>query len=122
VTIVGYGAMTHVALEAAEILTSDGVSAEVIDLRTLRPWDRLTVANSVARTHRAVIVEESAPVCGIASEIAASLYEKAFDELDAPIERVSASDTPIPYAKNLEQACLPHAADVVAAARRTLGR
>jgi len=122
VTLVGYGAMTHVALEAAELLARQGVAAEVVDLRTLRPWDKETASDSVAKTHRAVVVEECPPVCGIAAEVATSLYEIAFDALDAPIERVSGADVPLPYAKDLEQACIPHAPDVVAAAVKTLGR
>jgi len=119
-TIVAYGAMTHVALEAAEQLAQDGVQAEVVDLRTLRPWDKETVTDSVAKTHRAVVVEESPPVCGIAAEVATNIYEIVFDALDAPIERVSGADVPLPYAKDLEQACIPHAPDVVAAARKVL--
>ncbi len=122
VTIVAYGAMTHVALEGAGELEKQNVSADVIDLRSLRPWDKDTVTASVAKTHRAVIVEECPPMCGVAAEIAANIAEIAFDELDAPIERVSGADVPLPYAKELEQACIPHAADVVKAALRTLGR
>lgn len=122
VTIVSYGGMIHVASQAAEMLAADGVSAEVVDLRTLRPWDKQCVASSVAKTHRAVVVEEGPPVCGIAAEVAASLCELVFDELDAPIERVTGADVPMPYAKNLEQACIPHAPDVVRAARKALAR
>jgi pyruvate dehydrogenase E1 component beta subunit len=121
-TIVGYGAMTHVALEAAGALGLQGVDAEVIDLRTLRPWDKPTVMQSVARTHHAVVVEESPPVCGIAAEVAVNIYENVFDQLDAPVERVSGADAPMPYARNLEQACIPHAQDVVAAVHKPLGR
>jgi len=122
VSLVAYGAMTHVALEAAELLAKEGVAAEVVDLRSLRPWDKDTVTASVAKTHRAVVVEECPPVCGIAAEVAASIYEIVFDELDAPVERVSGADVPLPYARELEQACIPHAADVVKAARKALGR
>jgi pyruvate dehydrogenase E1 component beta subunit len=120
VSLVGYGAMTHVAHEAAELLEKEGVSAEVIDLRTLRPWDKVAVADSVSKTHRAVVIEECPPTCGIAAEVATNIVELAFDALDAPIERVSGADVPLPYAKNLEQACIPHAADVVKAARRAM--
>ena len=120
VTIVAYGAMTHVALEAAEKLSGESVEAEVVDLLTLRPWDKETVAGSVARTHRVVVVEESRPVCGIAAEVAANVYELAFDALDAPVRRVSGADVPMPYARELEQACIPHADDVVEAVRATL--
>ena len=121
VTLVGYGAMTHVALEAAEqLVKEDGVSVEVVDLRTLRPWDKEMVAASVAKTHRMVVVAESPPTCGIAAEVAANIYEIVFDELDAPIERVSSADVPLPYAKDLEQSCIPHAPDVVHAARKAM--
>ncbi|MCX5673379.1 MAG: alpha-ketoacid dehydrogenase subunit beta [Planctomycetota bacterium] len=122
VTLIGYGAMTHVALAAAEALQAQGVNAEVIDLRTLRPWDKAAVLESVARTHHAVVVEEPPPVCGIAAEVAVNIYEGIFDELDAPVQRVSGADAPLPYARNLEQACIPHAEDVAGAVRRALGR
>jgi pyruvate dehydrogenase E1 component beta subunit len=120
ITLVAYGAMTHVALAAAGQLAQDHIEAEVIDLRTLRPWDTRTVMESVARTHRAVIVEETPPHCGIGAEIAATVCEQAFDELDAPLRRVSRADAPLPYARELEQACIPHAADVVKAAKQAL--
>ena len=122
VSLIGYGAMTHVALEAAELLSGDGAAEDVIDLRTLRPWDRQTVVQSVARTHRAVVVEECPPACGIGCEIATGICEMAFDELDAPIERVSGADAPLPYARELEQACIPHPEDVRRAALKALGR
>jgi len=122
VTIVSYGGMTHVALEAAVALESEGISAEVVDLRTLRPWDHDAVASSVMKTHRAVVVEESPPVCGIAAEVATNIYEMVFDDLDAPVERVSGADVPLPYAKKLEQACIPHAPEVVAAVKKTLSK
>jgi len=122
ISLIGYGGMIHVALKAADLLDAEGVSAEVVDLRTLRPWDKERVAGSVARTHRAVVVEEGLPVCGIAAEVAANLYEMVFDELDAPIERVTGADVPMPYARNLEQACIPHAEDIAGAARKALAR
>jgi pyruvate dehydrogenase E1 component beta subunit len=122
VTLVGYGAMTHVALQAAARLEREKIEAEVIDLRTLRPWEVRTVVQSVARTHRAVVVEEPPPHCGIGAEVAANIYEQAFDELDAPVGRVSGADVPLPYARELEQACIPHAEDVVRAVKRTIGR
>ncbi len=120
VTLVAYGAMTHVALEAADALASEGLRAEVIDLRTLRPWDQGRVADSVARTHRAVVVEEAPPVCGIGAEVAATITERVFDRLDGPILRVSGADVPLPYARQLEQACIPHAPDVVRAVKRLM--
>jgi pyruvate dehydrogenase E1 component beta subunit len=111
----------HVALKAAEELRRQDMEAEVVDLKTLRPWDKDTVSESVARTHRAMVVEEPPPVCGIGAEIATNLYEIVFDDLDAPVERVSGADVPLPYAKNLEQACIPHAPDVVRAGRKLMG-
>jgi len=119
-SIISYGGMLHVALQAAGQLEKEDIDAEVIDLRTLRPWDRETVTDSVAKTHRAIVVEEPPPMCGIGAEVAANIYETVFDELDAPVERVSGADVPLPYAKDLEQACIPHAEDVVKAARKAL--
>ena len=121
VTIVSYAAMLHVALEAAEILKDESIECEVIDLRTLRPWDKKTVIDSVSKTHRAVVVEEPPPMCGIAAEVAVNIYEMAFDELDAPVQRVSGADVPMPYAMELEQSCIPHAADVAQAVRKVMG-
>ncbi len=114
--------MALVALEAAELLAKERIDAEVIDLRTLRPWDKETVADSVAKTHRAVVVEECPPACGIGAEVATNIYEIVFDLLDAPVERVSGCDAPLPYARELEQAGIPHAEDVAAAARKAIGR
>jgi pyruvate dehydrogenase E1 component beta subunit len=121
VTVVAYGGMAAVALEAARTLAGNGVDAEVIDLRTLRPWDKAAVADSVAKTHRAVVVEECPPACGIGAEVATNICEMVFDDLDAPVERVSGADLPLPYARELEQACIPHPEDVVAAAQKTMG-
>lgn len=120
VTLVGYGKMYHMAMQAAEKLAEDGVEAEVIDLRTLRPWDKDAVMQSVSKTHHAVVIEECPPVAGIAAEVATNIYEMAFDDLDAPVERVSGEDVPLPYARELEQSCIPGPEDVVAAARKTL--
>lgn len=122
VSVVAYGAMVHVALKAAERLAKEGIQAEVVDLRTLRPWDKETVTDSVAKTHRAVVVEEGPPACGIGAEVAANIYEIVFDELDAPIVRVSGADAPLPYARELEQACIPHAPDVAEAVRKIVHR
>ena len=121
VTLVGYGAMTLVAIEAAEALAAESISAEVIDLRTLRPWDKDTVTTSVAKTHRAVVIEECPPACGIAAEVATNIYEIVFDKLDGPVARVSGTDVPLPYARQLEQACIPHAPDVVEAVHGIMG-
>jgi len=119
-TIVGYGRMAVLAVEAADHLRKEGVSAEVIDLMSLRPWDKKTVAESFVRTHRGVIVEECWPTCGIGAEISANIYELVFDSLDAPVERVSGADVPMPYARELEQACIPNVPEIVEAARKTL--
>ena len=105
------------ALDAAEKLAAEGISAEVIDLRTLRPLDKQTIIDSVRKTHRLISVEEGWPVAGIGSEIAAIAMEELFDELDAPVVRVTGKDVPLPYAANLEKLALPTVDDVVSAAR-----
>jgi pyruvate dehydrogenase E1 component beta subunit len=120
VTIVAYSRMLHVALTAADRLAAEGIQAEVINLRSLRPLDMRTVAGSVARTHRAVVVQEQWRPYGAAAEIAASIYEQAFDELDAPVERVTGADAPMPYARNLELLAVPHEDDIVRAVKKTL--
>ena len=117
VTIVAFSRMCAVALEAAETLAGEGIDAEVIDLRTLRPLDRGTIAASIRKTNRIVSVEEGWPVAGIGSEIAALAMEDAFDWLDAPVVRVAGEDVPMPYAANLEALALPDAARIAAAAR-----
>ncbi|MEQ9518749.1 MAG: pyruvate dehydrogenase complex E1 component subunit beta [Parvibaculum sp.] len=122
VTIVSFSHGLTYALSAAEALESEGVSVEIIDMRTLRPLDTDTVIASVKKTNRLVIVEETWPVCGIASEIAMQVQEKAFDYLDAPILRVSGKDVPMPYAANLEKLALPSAAEVVAAVKSVMYR
>jgi len=122
VTLIGYGGTMHKALDAAEALAAEGVSAEVIDLRVLRPLDRETIAASAARTRRVVIVDETWRTGGLSAEIAATIAETAFWDLDAPIERVCTAEVPIPYPAHLEQAALPRVESVVAAARRALGR
>ena len=120
VTIVAYSRMLHVALTAADRLAAEGIQAEVINLRSLRPLDMRTVVGSVARTHRAVVVQEQWRPYGAAAEIAASIYEQAFDELDAPVERVTGADAPMPYARNLELLAVPHEDDIVRAVKKTL--
>ena len=117
VTIVSYSIGVGVALEAADKLAEEGIEAEVVDLRTLRPLDTETVLASLAKTNRLVVVEEGWPVCSIASEIMAVVMEKGFDDLDAPVLRVTNADVPLPYAANLEKAALLKAADVVAAVK-----
>jgi pyruvate dehydrogenase E1 component beta subunit len=117
VTIVAYSISVRDALQAAEQLAGDGIDAEVIDLRTLRPLDTATIVESVRKTNRIVAVEEGWPVCGICSEIAAVLMEQAFDDLDAPMVRVTGEDVPMPYAANLEALALPNPNKIVQAAK-----
>ena len=117
VTITAFSIMVGHALAAAEELAEQGIDAEVIDLRTLRPLDTETIVNSVKKTNRIVSVEEGWPVAGMGSEIAAIMMEQAFDWLDAPVRRVCAVDVPLPYAANLEKLALPQVADVVTAAK-----
>lgn len=117
VTLITYGGSLPKTLAAAEQLAADGIEAEVIDLRVLRPLDLPTLAGSVARTHRCVIVDEGWKTGSLSAEIAASLVETVFYELDAPIARVCAQEVPIPYAAHLEQAALPQPATIAAAAR-----
>ena len=113
VTIVAYSIMVGKALEAAKKLEEQGISAEVINLRTIRPLDRWTIIESVKKTNRIVSVEESWPFAGIGSEIAALVNEHAFDYLDAPVRRVCAADVPLPYAANLEKLALPQVDEIV---------
>src|SRR5688572_6360758 len=120
-TIVAHSYGVVRALKAAEQLAGDDVSAEVIDLRSLRPLDMETVAASVRKTNRALCVEEGWASYGVTAEIAARIANACFDHLDAPVERVGAAEVPLPYAKNLEQAALPSDHKIVAAARRVLG-
>ncbi|MBB5986312.1 pyruvate dehydrogenase complex E1 component subunit beta [Sphingobium lignivorans] len=122
VTLVSYSIGVGVSLEAAEMLAAEGIDAEVIDLRTLRPLDTQTVLESLAKTNRIVAVEEGWPVCSIASEIAAVCMEQGFDDLDAPVLRVTNEDVPLPYAANLEKAALIDAKRVVAAAKKVCYR
>jgi pyruvate dehydrogenase E1 component beta subunit len=120
VTIVSFARGMTYALDAAEAMARDGIEAEVIDLRTLRPLDLETVLSSVRRTNRIVTVEEAWPVCSVGSEICAQVAMQAFDHLDAPPVKVSGADVPMPYAANLERLALPSAERVVAAARSVL--
>ncbi len=117
VTIAAFSIMVGVALEAAELLAADGIEAEVINLRSLRPLDTATIVESVKKTNRLVSVEEGWPVAGIGAEIAASMMEHAFDYLDAPVVRVTGADVPMPYAANLEKLALPQADGVAQAAK-----
>ncbi|MBS0255069.1 MAG: pyruvate dehydrogenase complex E1 component subunit beta [Proteobacteria bacterium] len=122
VTIVSYSIGVGLALEAAETLAAEGISAEVIDLRTLRPLDKGAVLTSLAKTNRLVVAEEGWPVCSIASEIIAICMEEGFDHLDAPVLRVCDEDVPLPYAHNLEKAALIDAGRIVAAVKKVCYR
>ena len=116
-TVVARSLTVPFALKAAEELEKQGVSVEVIDPRTIRPLDTETIINSVKKTNRVVIAEESHAFCGVAAEISAQIMERAFDYLDAPVKRVSGVDAPMPYARNLEKLALPDVAAIVAAVR-----
>jgi pyruvate dehydrogenase E1 component beta subunit len=109
-------------LRVADRLSEDGISAEVIDLRSIRPFDEQTLVESVRKTHRAVVVQEQWRWYSVASEVAAILQEQAFDDLDAPVERVSGAEAPAPYARNLEIAAFPNEQQVIDAVHRVLYR
>jgi len=119
-TIVTYGAMLRTVVEAADRLAAEGVEAEIVDLRSLQPWDETAVLESLTRTHRLIIVHEAVEAFGIGAEIAARMADIGFDELDAPIVRVGAPFMPSPLARELERQYLPDATRVIAAARRVL--
>jgi pyruvate/2-oxoglutarate/acetoin dehydrogenase E1 component len=120
VTLVTYGGSLGKTLHAADLLAAQGISAEVIDLRTLRPLDEKTILDSIARTHRAVIVDEGWRSGSLAAEVSARIMEGAFYELDAPVARVCSREVPVPYARHLEEAVLPQAETIVRAAAALL--
>jgi len=123
VSIIAFSRPVSFALEAAAELEKEGISAEVLNLRTLRPMDRQAIIDTVKKTNRVVTVEEGWPQCGLGSEIAAVIMEtEAFDHLDAPVERVAMADIPMAYALNLERATVPQVDDILAAARRACYR
>ena len=122
ITLITYGGSLPKTLAAADALASEGISAEVIDLRCLRPLDTATIVRSVSRTRRAVIVDEGWRSGSFSAEVAARLMEDAFWELDAPVGRVCSEEVPIPYPRHLEEAALPQAAKIVSAAHLALGR
>jgi pyruvate dehydrogenase E1 component beta subunit len=122
ITLVAHSYAVTRSLEVAERLAGEGISAEVVDLRSLRPLDVETVAASVARTNRALCVEEGWPSYGVTAEIAARIGKACFDDLDAPVERVGMAEVPLPYAKNLELAAMPSSERIAAAARSVLNR
>ncbi|MBT5912489.1 MAG: pyruvate dehydrogenase complex E1 component subunit beta, partial [Rhodospirillaceae bacterium] len=117
VSIVTFSVMVGKALDAAKQLAEEGIEAEIIDLRTIRPLDVETIITSVKKTNRIVTVEEGWPTCGIGSEISSVVTEEAFDFLDAPVKRVAGVDVPMPYAANLEKLALPQTSDIVSAAK-----
>jgi pyruvate dehydrogenase E1 component beta subunit len=118
VTVIAYMGMMYRAMEAAEALEKEGISVEVVDPRTLRPMDERTIVGSVRKTHRAVVVEAGAGFAGMGSEISAFITERAFDDLDAPVERVTGENAPMPYARNLERLKTPTKEKIVDAIRR----
>jgi pyruvate dehydrogenase E1 component beta subunit len=122
VTIVAFSRMVGFALTAAEQLAEQGIQAEVINLRSLRPLDTATIVESVKKTNRLVSVEESWPFAGIGSEIAAQMMERAFDYLDAPMARVHGADVPLPYAANLEKLALPQVENIIDAVKQVCYR
>ncbi len=122
VTIITYSRSVVTSLKAAEVLAEQGVSVEVVDIRTIRPLDLETLLKSVVKTHRAIIVEEDWPYCGVGAGVADRIYNAAFDELDAPIRRVTTKDTPIPYNRTLEASVIPSVERVVAAVNDVLYR
>jgi pyruvate dehydrogenase E1 component beta subunit len=119
-TIIAYSANVAKALAAADILTAEGIECEVIDLRSLRPLDDATIVASVAKTHRAVIVDEGWRSVSLAAEISSRIQEQAFYDLDAPVERVCSAEVPIPYPRHLEEAAIPQPETIAAAVRRAL--
>jgi pyruvate dehydrogenase E1 component beta subunit len=122
VTIVSYSIGVGLALEAAETLAAEGIEAEVLDLRTLRPLDKSAVLESLRKTNRMVVAEEGFPVCSIAAEIISICMTEGFDDLDAPVLRVCNEDVPLPYAANLEKAALIDAEKIVKAVRQVCYR
>ena len=114
--------MVHVALQAARTLEKEDVSAEVLDLRSLRPLDMEAILGSVHKTNRAVYVEECWPFTGIGAQIVALIQDEGFDDLDAPVQRITQADVPMPYARNLEKQSKPDAVRVVDACRKVLYR
>ena len=122
VTLIGWGGTVWKALQAASELAAEGIDAEMIDLRVLRPLDDATVMASVRRTHRAIVVDEGWRSGSLAAEVTARIMEQALYDLDAPVARVCSEEVPIPYAKHLEDAALPQPAKIVAAARQMLGK
>lgn len=122
ITVIAYGGSLPKAMAAADQLAADEIDCEVIDLRVLRPLDDATIVESVSKTHRVVVVDEGWRTGSLAAEISAQIMERAFFDLDAPVQRVCSAEVPIPYAKHLEQAALPQPEKIVAAVREVMGR
>lgn len=122
VTIVSWSRITMIAMQAAALLEKEGISAEVVDLRSLRPLDHETVLNSIGKTHRAVVAHEGWPYGGVGAEVVDRIQRYAFDELDAPVLRVTGADVPMPYNAKLEQWCLPQPETIAAACKKVLYR
>ena len=118
ISVITYGAMVHVALEAADLLAKEGIDLEVVDLRSLMPFDQETIYESVKKTSKAIVLHEDNKTGGVGAEIAARLSEDCFEHLDGPILRIAAPDTPVPFSTPLEEYFLPNARDVVAAAKK----
>jgi 2-oxoisovalerate dehydrogenase E1 component beta subunit len=116
-SVITWGAMVHTALEAAQQLDGDGVSVEIVDLRTILPWDKEAVLESARKTSKVLVLHEDTRTGGFGAEIAATLAEEAFEDLDAPVKRITAPDTPVPFSPVLEKAYLPQVEDVVAGLR-----
>jgi pyruvate dehydrogenase E1 component beta subunit len=119
-TIISHGKMALVALQVAEQLAKEEIEVEVVDLRTVRPMDVETIARSVQKTNRAVVLEEGWPICGVGAQVVDFVQRECFDDLDAPVVRVHQADVPMPYAKNLEKAAKPDAAKAIAAVKKVL--
>lgn len=122
VTIIGWSKTLHFALEAARDLAQEGIEAEVIDLRSLRPLDVPTITRSVEKTNRVVVVQEGWRYCGVAAEVAQVITEEAFDALDAPVLRITGADVPMPYSKDLEKAAMPGKQQIIEGAKQVLYR
>jgi pyruvate dehydrogenase E1 component beta subunit len=119
-TIVTHGKMVLVALQVADTLAKENIAVDVVDLRTIRPMDVETIAQSVQKTNRAVVLEEGWEICGVGAQVVDFIQRECFDDLDSPVIRVHQADTPMPYAKNLEKAAKPDAAKAIAAIKKVM--
>jgi pyruvate/2-oxoglutarate/acetoin dehydrogenase E1 component len=117
ISVITWGAMVYTAEEAAQQLDADGVSVEIIDLRTVMPWDKAAVLESARKTSKVLVLHEDTRTGGFGAEIAASIAEEAFEDLDAPVKRIAAPDCPVPFSPVLEKAYIPQVDDVVAGLR-----